>query len=65
MASRRSQQESFRKRRNNYIRRGHEISELYAAQVWICIEKNGQFYIYNSNPEKKDWPPTPEQLVRS
>jgi hypothetical protein len=64
MTSKRLQQESFRKRRNNFIRRGNEISDRYNVDVWICIFRNGQYYIYNSNPSKQDWPPTMAQLVR-
>jgi hypothetical protein len=64
MASKRLQQESFRKRRKNFIRRGHEISSRYEVAVWICIQKdNGQLYVYNSNPTRSDWPPSSTQLV--
>ncbi|KAF2818099.1 hypothetical protein CC86DRAFT_389181 [Ophiobolus disseminans] len=64
MTSRRSQQESFRKRKNNFIRRGHEISDRYKVGVWICILKdNGQLYVYNSDPTRPNWPPTREQLA--
>jgi hypothetical protein len=46
------------------MRRGHEISTRYNVGVWICIRKeNGQFYIYNSDPTRTDWPPSCEQLV--
>lgn len=64
MASKRLKQESFRKRRHNFIRRGHEISERYNVGVYVCILKeNGQYYVYNSHPTKNDWPPTSSQLV--
>jgi hypothetical protein len=64
MASKRLQQESFRKRKNNFIRRGHEISDKYKVEVWLCIQKsNGQLYIYNSAPTRSDWPPSSTQLV--
>jgi hypothetical protein len=64
MASKRLQQESFRKRKNNFLRRGHEISDRYNVGVWLCIQKsNGQLYIYNSDPARPDWPPSSTQLV--
>lgn len=64
MASKRMKQESFRKRRHNFIRRGHEISERYDVGVYICILKeNGQYYVYNSHPTKANWPPTSSHLV--
>lgn len=64
MASKRLKQESFRKRKNNFIRRGHEISHGYNVGVYVCILKeNGQYYVYNSHPTKADWPPTSSQLV--
>lgn len=64
MKSRRLEQESFRKRKNNFIRRGHEISDRYKVGVWICIQKdNGQLYIYNSSPTRIDWPPSSTQLA--
>ncbi|KAF1967668.1 hypothetical protein BU23DRAFT_572982 [Bimuria novae-zelandiae CBS 107.79] len=64
MASKRLKQESFRKRRHNFIRRGHEISERYSVGVYICILKeNGQYYVYNSHPTKANWPPTSSHLV--
>lgn len=63
MSSKRLKQESFRKRRNNFIRRGHEISDRYDVDVWICIRKNGQNYVYDSKPDDKTWPPTSKQLV--
>jgi hypothetical protein len=64
MASKRLQQESFRKRKNNFICRGHEISSRYKVAVWICIQKeNGQLYVYNSDPTRSDWPPSSIQLV--
>lgn len=64
MASKRLKQESFRKRRHNFIRRGHEISERYNVGVYICILKeNGQYYVYDSHPAKANWPPTSSQLV--
>lgn len=64
MASKRLQQESFRKRKNNFIRRGHEISDRYKVGIWLCIQKNnGQLYIYNSDPKRSDWPPSSAQLV--
>ena len=57
MDSKRLQQESFRKRKNNFLRRGHEISDRYNVGVWLCIQKsNGQLYIYNSDPGRRDWP---------
>ncbi|RYO14817.1 hypothetical protein AA0111_g11901 [Alternaria arborescens] len=63
MASKRLQQESFRKRKNNFLRRGHEISDRYNVGVWLCIQKsNGQLYIYNSDPARRDWPPSSTQL---
>ncbi|KAF2843834.1 hypothetical protein T440DRAFT_559905 [Plenodomus tracheiphilus IPT5] len=63
MASRKLQQESFRKRKNNFIRRGHEISSRYKVAVWICIQKeNGQLYVYDSDPTRSDWPPSSAQL---
>ena len=66
MASKRLQQESFRKRKNNFIRRGHEISSQYKVAVWICIQKdNGQIHVYNSDPTRSDWPPSSTQLVGS
>ena len=62
MALKRSEQESFRKRRNNYFRRGDEISQRYKVEICVSIRKeNGQYYIYNSN-ERRD-PPTAAQLV--
>ncbi|KAJ6280856.1 hypothetical protein J3E71DRAFT_241135 [Bipolaris maydis] len=65
MASKRLQQESFRKRKNNFIRRGHEISDRYKVGIWLCIQKNnGQLYIYNSDPKRSDWPPSSAQLTR-
>ncbi|CAN9171969.1 unnamed protein product [Alternaria alternata] len=64
MASKRLQQESFRKRKNNFLRRGHEISDRYNVGVWLCIQKsNGQLYIYNSDPARQDWPPSSTQLT--
>jgi hypothetical protein len=64
MASSRMQQESFRKRKNNYIRRGNDLSQIYEVAVYVCIcKENGQYYIYNSNPTRPDWPPSSEQLV--
>lgn len=64
MASKRLKQESFRKRKNNFIRRGHEISSRYKVAVWICIQKdNSQLYVYNSDPTRVDWPPSSTQLV--
>ena len=66
MASKRLQQESFRKRRNNFIRRSHEISSRYKVAVWICIQKeHGQLYVYNSSPIRSDWPPSSTQVVRN
>lgn len=63
MSSKRLQQESFRKRRNNFIRRGHEISTRYNVDVSICIRRNGQYYVYNSRPSDGHWPPSSKQLV--
>jgi hypothetical protein len=45
------------------MRRGHEISTRYNVDVWVCIRKNGQYYMYNLSPDKEHWPPSLEQLV--
>jgi hypothetical protein len=64
MASRRLAQESFRKRKNNFIKRANEIGTRYEADIWICILKNGQLYTYNSSPNRPAWPPSQEDLAR-
>jgi len=63
MSSQRLNQESYRKRRNNYLRRGHELSSAYGAKFYVCVERNGRLMVFNSDPENPEWPPAKEKIV--
>jgi hypothetical protein len=56
--------ESLRKRRINYMRRGNEFWTRYGVNVYVCIQKKGQYYVYNSSPNDPAWPPSNDVLVR-
>ena len=55
-------QESFRKRRNNFLRRAHEIGAQYGANIYVLIHRQGKYYVYTSTL-CASWPPPVEEVV--
>ena len=55
--------ESFRKRRHNFSKRGNELSQGYGAKVYVCIERHNQVHIFNSHPSDQEWPPSKAKQV--
>ena len=55
-------QESFRKRRNNFLRRAHEIGAQYGANIYVLIHRQGKYYVYTSTL-RTSWPPPVEEVV--
>jgi hypothetical protein len=45
----RNKAEQFRKARNNYFRRGHEICCKSEAEVLVLIRRKGKFYRFSSS----------------
>lgn len=52
----------FRKRRRTVIHKAHELATCYGAQVYVIVQFNGQFHIYNS-VEGEQWPPSMDRIV--
>jgi hypothetical protein len=45
----RNKAEQFRKARNNYFRRGHEICHKSDADILVLIRRKGKFYRFSSS----------------
>ena len=58
----RSKSEQFRKRKNNFFRRGYDIGVACDTEVFILFKRNGKFYTF-ANTEELEWP-TKEDIVR-
>ena len=57
----RSKSEQFRKRKNNFFRRGYDIGVACDTEVFILFKRNGKFYTF-ANTEELEWP-TKEDIV--
>ncbi|KAK0113114.1 hypothetical protein ONS95_014818 [Cadophora gregata] len=59
----RSKSEQFRKRKNNFFRRGYDIGVACDTEVFILFKRNGKFYTF-ANTEELEWP-TKEDIQRN
>ena len=61
-ATKKSNRETFRRRKLNFLKRGNDISAAFQADVYILISWNGKFFTYKST-DRPSWPPAEDELV--
>jgi hypothetical protein len=59
--TKRAEQERFRKRTKNFLRRAEEIETQCGADIYVMVRRNGRYYTYRSK-NCPSWPPPPEQV---
>jgi len=57
----RAKSEQFRKRKNNYFRRGYEIGAACDTEIFVLFKRNGKFHTFTNVEEIAL--PTHEELV--
>ncbi|KXS98140.1 hypothetical protein AC578_9399 [Pseudocercospora eumusae] len=54
----------FYKRNMGLRKKAHELAMLCKVQVYLVVQRRGQFYVYTSH-EHHGWPPSQEQIDQS
>ncbi len=54
--------ENYRKRRNTFIKKAHELALKYSADVYLVLRRDNKYHIYTSN-DRDGWPPSKADLV--
>ncbi|KAF8545270.1 hypothetical protein BDD12DRAFT_811217 [Trichophaea hybrida] len=52
----------FRKRKANFLKKAHQLSQLCNADVAVIIYKDGHYYTYRSK-DTQTWPPSMQEIV--
>ncbi|KAL9132043.1 MAG: hypothetical protein Q9217_000171 [Psora testacea] len=61
-STRRSVREMFRKRSQSFFRKGNELAQKTAADVYIVIRQNNKYSIYKSRHQPA-WPPSEQDIM--
>jgi len=54
--------ENFKKRKENFLANGNEISWLYETDVYIALRRKGKCDIFTTS-DSSTWPPRKEDIV--
>ncbi|KAK0653620.1 hypothetical protein DIS24_g5924 [Lasiodiplodia hormozganensis] len=57
----RAWKERYRKRVTNFLRRAHEISSQFGADIYVVAYRDGKYHVFSSS-DRDGWPPTAEKI---
>lgn len=55
--------DTFRRRSRTFMKKAHELGASCGAKVYVVVNFNGQFHVYNSTEASPWWPPSQRQIV--
>lgn len=59
---RRTLREQFRKRRHNFLKSAHLLSEDCEAEIYVLISRGGKYFTFKTS-DRPSWPPSQEEIV--